>query len=419
MNPRAKRIVVNCMLVLVSVTCGLAFSEVILRTYTSFPIHAPMGNRIFDDRLLYRMDTNLRGIDSAGFRNPEPYVTDFPDIAAIGDSFTYGYNVSREASWPGRLETALGERVYNFGIGGYNILQYVELVRMAVESGARTIIVALLPENDMVICGAGRLTYWNDVLADRTGTGDFILDVCGLSPADRRQTARDLFLDGKFDQTADLKTWLLFNSAVNSAVRYASDSILNRRDNLSRNRFFGHDNLAKATKACADPKKDFIFKVLKESDFIPEFHKNDLIYFNGPGKVDEKARTLFSQSVLRMKQFADAKQARLLFMIVPGRRRVVANLLATSNPPVARPDWIVNLVESEEKLVAMMQEELAALDLPATDALPPAVASYAQSVSNGHPHYPCFDGHPLEEGYQALADAAFELARKTTGAARR
>ena len=189
----------NTILLTVTFVIGLAFCEAALRYYTSFPIHAPNGNRTFDDHLLYRMDTNLAGIDAAGFRNPESYVNDFPKIAAVGDSFTYGYNVSSEASWPRQFGGLIGERVYNFGIGGYSLLQYVELVRLAVGSGAKTIIVGLLPENDMSICEVARLTHWNEILASGGGDGDLLKNVCSLSLRDQRPTCE------RIDRRSEIK----------------------------------------------------------------------------------------------------------------------------------------------------------------------------------------------------------------------
>jgi len=408
---KIRSLLFNTLLVALSLAAGLALSEAALRHFTGFPIHAPNGNRVFDDQLLYRMDTNLAGIDRAGFRNPESYPNDLPKIATVGDSFTYGFNVSREASWPGQLESLIGERVYNFGIGGYSLLQYVELVRRAVKSGAKTIIVGLLPENDMSVCDAARLTHWDDVMTIGGDIGDLSETFCFLTPENRKSSARALTVDKTLNEKLDLQTWLLYNSALFSSLQYAADAVVNRRDNLSRNRFFDHDELKAATKACADPAKDFVFPVFDSHDFIPDFHKNDLQYFKSWGKVDDISRALFRRTVETMRDAAKTGQAELLFLIIPGRRFVVANYLEAQSPDVERPDWIVSLAQSEAALVAMMKQELDALDLPVTDALPLALASYEQTVKEGRPHYPCFDGHPLEEGYAALAKAVADLYR--------
>ena len=220
-----------------------------------------------------------------------------------------------------------------------------------------------------------------------------------------------MIVDPKSNETADPEKWLLYNSALASALQYAADVVTSRRDNFSRNRYFEHDILKQATKTCADPAKDFVFPAYAADDFIPEFHKNELSYFSSAGHVGTTSRAVFRRTIERMKTDAKAGQAELLFMITPSRRLVAASFLAANAPNFERPDWIVTLVEAEAALVAMMKQELEALDLPVTDALPLATLSYERTVKSGRPYYPCFDGHPLENGYAALAEAAANLYR--------
>jgi lysophospholipase L1-like esterase len=68
-------------------------------------------------------------VDSLGLRGPEIALAKPPGtfrVAAIGDSVTFGFNVSAEDAWPAALERDLGERtsarveVLNFGVGGYS-----------------------------------------------------------------------------------------------------------------------------------------------------------------------------------------------------------------------------------------------------------------------------------------------------------
>jgi hypothetical protein len=75
-----------------------------------------------------------------GLRSPRPGVT-FADrrprhrVALVGDSFTFGLEVSYEQAWGARLEQALGGdvQVLNFGVDGYGIdqayLRYIRDVR--------------------------------------------------------------------------------------------------------------------------------------------------------------------------------------------------------------------------------------------------------------------------------------------------
>ena len=109
----------------------VGFAEVLVRTFTQFPIHEPLNNRVLDDRLLFRVSGRVNGIDRGGFRNPPGYDMPFPRFAAIGDSHTFGYNVGPDKSWPRQLEQMLGAKVYNFGVGGYDYLNNAAAAELA------------------------------------------------------------------------------------------------------------------------------------------------------------------------------------------------------------------------------------------------------------------------------------------------
>jgi hypothetical protein len=85
--------------------------------------------------------------DANGFRNDA--VPTQADVVTIGDSFTYGWSVSSEQSWPRVLENITRCRVYNMGFGGYGPIQYLSLANMALEYRPRTIIVGVFLGNDL------------------------------------------------------------------------------------------------------------------------------------------------------------------------------------------------------------------------------------------------------------------------------
>ena len=55
--------------------------------------------------------------DARGRRGP--FVTAPVDVAALGDSFTFGYGVDEAAAWPVRLAGLTGLHVANLGVNGY------------------------------------------------------------------------------------------------------------------------------------------------------------------------------------------------------------------------------------------------------------------------------------------------------------
>ncbi|MFZ2488860.1 MAG: GDSL-type esterase/lipase family protein [Anaerolineae bacterium] len=66
------------------------------------------GHREFS----FRVRTDARG--ARGPALPAPV-----DVAALGDSFTFGYGVNEAATWPARLAALTGLRIANLGVNGY------------------------------------------------------------------------------------------------------------------------------------------------------------------------------------------------------------------------------------------------------------------------------------------------------------
>jgi len=95
------------------------------------------------------MNPSLKDIDSNGFRNKNKKEAKKFDIVTLGDSHTFGYNVSSEESWPQQLAHMANKSVYNFGIGGYGILQYYRLFDEAIKLKPKHIILGLFLENDL------------------------------------------------------------------------------------------------------------------------------------------------------------------------------------------------------------------------------------------------------------------------------
>lgn len=94
--------------------------------------------RIFELRPSYQVDLEGQPIrtNSAGFRDVE-FVPEKPQgtfrIAIVGDSVTFGWGVAVEEAYPNQLERLLAPEgtfeVMNMGVGGYNSLQQVAVVR--------------------------------------------------------------------------------------------------------------------------------------------------------------------------------------------------------------------------------------------------------------------------------------------------
>lgn len=85
--------------------------------------------------------------DERGYRN-SPGDKEKGKIVVIGDSFSYGFGVSVDKSWPKRLSSRLGVRVANLAVDGYNPTQYNLTMRKYKEYLKRRIILYGIYIND-------------------------------------------------------------------------------------------------------------------------------------------------------------------------------------------------------------------------------------------------------------------------------
>lgn len=92
-------------------------------------------------------------MDDAGFCNSaaDAYERlDRLDIAAVGDSFTFCTNVEPDDTWPGLLGGRTGLRVYNFGMPGRGLHEYLQTLKtFALPKHPRFVVFAVYEGNDL------------------------------------------------------------------------------------------------------------------------------------------------------------------------------------------------------------------------------------------------------------------------------
>jgi hypothetical protein len=161
----AKRIgeaIGRCALVGLGLMTALAFVEIGLRTTRLSERESASVTQVMpDSQLRVRLRPGTGGHDARGFRNET--AAGHADIVAIGDSVTYGYNVTRDHAWPQALARLGGSRVYNMGVGGYGPVQYALLVSEAQALSPATIVIALYMGNDLA--DAYRMVYGSETHA--------------------------------------------------------------------------------------------------------------------------------------------------------------------------------------------------------------------------------------------------------------
>lgn len=171
----------NIILCICATFIALLLAEALIRKTTRHPINTEIDNKTHDKVLIYRMNTEMEGIDKNGFRNE--HALDQADIVAIGDSHTYCFNAQNEQTWPNILKRKTNKNVYNLGIGGYGFLQYFALTKKAIALKPKYILIALYLPNDLEDV-ANTITlskYWQTYFKDQNINIDNIFDSTQLN----------------------------------------------------------------------------------------------------------------------------------------------------------------------------------------------------------------------------------------------
>ncbi len=115
-----------------------------------------------DNSLGRRMRSYAAGHDAKGFRNAT--VPKRSKAVVIGDSQTWGVNVSREKAYPRKLGRLLNQSVYQMSMGGYGSVHYRVLLDKALMLRPRVIVVGLYFGNDL--WDAYRMVYTTENYGD-------------------------------------------------------------------------------------------------------------------------------------------------------------------------------------------------------------------------------------------------------------
>ncbi|MBN1642172.1 MAG: SGNH/GDSL hydrolase family protein [Anaerolineae bacterium] len=144
LGARIRFVLSRFLLILLGLALALAVAEGALRL-VPLPNYFTFSRLLVsqwqpDDELLLRLkpDLDLRiyghpefsytvRTNASGLRD-EPFVGAF-DVAAIGDSFTFGFGVEEHECWPSRLEAISGARVANLGWAGWSSYVYPATAR--------------------------------------------------------------------------------------------------------------------------------------------------------------------------------------------------------------------------------------------------------------------------------------------------
>jgi hypothetical protein len=369
---------VNLLTLIISSIFSLVILEVGLRIFTPFPV-SRVSNKVNHEKLGHVMDVNMKEIDEHGFRNN---ILPSIDVVALGDSHTYGFNVSSDNSWPKLLGRKLKKNVYNFGMGKYGILQYQYLLSKSIELNPEVILLGLYLPNDLMdVCD---LVSSNQYWASRAK--EFYID-SNLCPEIQKERHTSTEVTNK-KKDVSIRKWLKEKFATISIASeyYSRFSTLKKLENGKIiNGLMINDKEIKTVIG-------FIGIIV---------HRRNM-NLNKPHI--QMAYEFREECLTEAKKNTELNNIRFGVLFIPSKERVFYKYLMQMDYRV--PKVYKELVAFEDALKENISLFLENTGISFIDVLPDmenALLEYGQI-------YPIKDdGHPNEIGYQIYAESAFNL----------
>lgn len=353
--------------------------------------------RVGDERLGQRGNRLLPDHDEEGWRNASRPAR--AEVVAIGDSQTWGSEVSRAEAWPRIAEELSGLRVYSMALGGYGPWEYAQLVPDALRLEPERVLVALYFGNDLA-------DAWNDVYVrgrapelasddpalraemERAAVRAPLHAAWTRTRAARRSPLRplaDALLAGLDEHTASFRL-------VRGAIR-AVQGPPPRIESSDRSDFERYRRRARA----AEPGLLEAFEDgVRSTVFVPRAR---LAVVDGADPRIADAVRIFAALLERMQQ-ACADRAELAVVLVPTKELVYAERVARRAAPVH--DDYHRLVRAESELRERIFRVLETAGVARIDTLPFLRASLEAGRA---PYLMDWNGHPNAEGNRAIARA--------------
>jgi len=362
-----------------------------------------IARTLADARLGHRPNPAVPGHDTAGWRNaarPERAA-----VVALGDSQTYGDEVSREDAWPQRLGALGGLATYNMALGGYGPVQYWLLADEA-----------LALEPDVLLVGF----YAGNDLGDAYGA----VHLRGLAPElGAEDPSLRATLTSAESRDGDLTTaWRATRAARKGALRSAVATWLGE-PLASHSRLYGllrglvtrlgdggakasgtpvhkeFDTYAKRVEG-ADPNLLLPYRDGAISTVLTPAARAAVLDLQDP-RVAEGLR-ISLDALARIAVLCDG-HSRVAVVWIPTKELVYASRVRSSG--VRFPETYARLVEAESAMWALTRRFLDARRIPWIDTLP----SLRAALERDTPPYPTdWNGHPNATGNEQIARAVLK-----------
>lgn len=377
-----RRRVSEFVLLAAALVLALLLLEVALRLFTDYPVTAD-SNKTEHAQLGYTLSPELDDVDKRGFRNTARTLEE-SDLAIIGDSHTYGINVSIEQNFPSIVARKTQRSVYNFGVGSYGIYQYKVLIEEAARFSVRDIILAFYPANDLsASCNVTGTDYWKTYAKEN----ELELPDCK---------------DINWDLLSVASIWPRFARVLGKTATI--QIIINVFPDGLRRQILSGNSDSNAT--------HFVFEDYQsvKKNFVRLHSKNTSL-------TSPDIQTNFNNSKTFLldanKMLADASTG-FVVIIIPSKEIVLNEWTARKGG--GHSEEFDALLQNELRLTREYRKFFEDNNIAFFDALPHLAEALSRTIENGETFYKPNDGHPLEVGYVAYADAAIkalELLRDT------
>jgi lysophospholipase L1-like esterase len=334
------------------------------------------------------------GSDAKGFRNDA--VPTHADIVALGDSQTWGVNVSRHEAWPQQLATLSGLSVYNMSRGGFGAAHYAVLLKDALALSPQVLIIGLYLGND--IYDTYRLVYTTGMLPDLRSpdaSTDLTTDAVALRATaewNAEKTYHSRWFPILFRKPG---LWLRGHSAIGRRL----DSTLRR---------WGQPTDAwheiGAEWAHENPEAGTIFDDGRVRTILTPAYRGEGLDLSEP-RIAAGLR-LTASLIPRLVEEAAAQDARSLILVIPTKEAVFSNAINSEGVVVSQS--LARLVANERTCRREILERCKDPGIACVDLL----SEFQQALARGLQIYPTStDSHPNESGYALIAHVALRRLR--------
>jgi len=372
---KLKRVFQNSALLVVSCFIALLFAEVGSRLVIN-PADYLAVTTVPDEIVGIVVEAKSPGFDEWGFRNK--VVPSQVDIAAIGDSHTFGNTATMADSWPMVLGRLSELSVYNLGMGGYGPNQYYHLLKTrALTLKPRLVLCGLYMGDDFenAFSITYGLDYWSFL---RKGSwGEVNADIWNMTGSPKKG-----FLKG-------LRNWLAKNSILYQLIFHGP--ILGKfKGYLKINELRRYDEFTS-------------YLIVDEKNIREAFLPKSLL-----SRLDQKSAAVREgmritfRLLKEMNEMCLQNGCRFAVVVIPTKEMVFAEYLE-NNPKVHLGRVINELLMNERSARKELFKFLRESGIQYVDTLPALKGEagselYARSDK---------DMHPGRNGYRLIAEAIY------------